>query len=704
MIFSHHTSERKTERRSASIWFSLCLVVSIAVLTSSMPVAAASAQGSVNIRPSDLVTDAAYTADEVKEILMFNGVEEEVAAEYLGRFDPGRTYSQSDLELMVPLLRPNDYQPSMELETALDKEIDGDKLEEIPYFPEDLLVETDEVILKPFGYELFRTGTPPGDIPEDIGVGPDYIVGIGDEILITIWGDVEKRYAKVIDRQGRMVLPDAGVITAAGKSLGQLREELNGLFSQVYQNLRMTVSLGDVRTIQVYVSGDVIVPGSYTLSALSTVLTALYVSGGPTYKGSLRNLTLTRVGSQPQEIDLYAFLLSGDRNTDLPLQSGDVLHIAPLGPTVRMVGNVRRPGIYEISGGETVRDLIQMGGGLTDLAYSKTISIDRYLDAQSNQLYKIDWNDPAQNLSLKGGDEITVYSIYQIHPRQYVEIYGEIQKPGIYRLVPGMLVSDLIFRAGGTLDSAFLDNGELARLIEMEGELPAQTSLIDLELKEIMTSPTCESDFPLIKGDKVFVRRIPGWEPPPVVIIEGEVKFPGSYGLESVTERISNIVLRAGGPTSDAFLKGAKLFSEESGRVIIDFSRALKDPTCGDNIVLADGDSLYVPRIPETIRVSGAVANPGLLLYQPGRKAGHYLDRTGGLQEKAGRVRIVRVTGEVISAKKRFWRDPKVTQGDQIIVELREDKKPIDWTKTLAESASIIASLATTVYLITNVK
>ncbi len=677
----------------------ICLL-SMPGLSISSASAQSTSQSPINIDQTNPRKNNTYTLIEAGEILAFNGVEETTIEEYLNRFEEDRTFTESEIEIMTRLLRPGDYTTPLEIEDTILKNKAGTSLQEIPYYPEELATEDQESLLKPFGYNLFRTGLPFDQSTEDITVGPDYIVGIGDEILITIWGDFEKRYARIIDRQGRLILPDIGVVTAAGKSLGELRLELNALFSQVYTSLQMTISLGDVRTIQVYITGDVTSPGQITLTALSSVYSALYAVNGPTYKGSLRQISLSRRNQEPIIVDLYAFLLDGNRNHDVTLQSGDVIHVPPLGSTIRVTGSVRRPGIYETVGGETLRNAIKMAGGLTDLAYRKTISIDRFINTSNDQLFKINYDDPVQDLTLHGGDEVTIYSIYQLEPRQYVDIFGEVQKPGTYRLVPGMRVSDLIFRSGSTIDGAYLEAGELARIDENSDNSLSQTILIDLPLTEILASPGTEADLMLNKGDKVFIRRAPGWEPPPVVKITGEVLFPGAYGLESINERVGSVIGRAGGPTPEAFLKGARLFRDKSGRIIIDFSRALNSASSGDNVVLAGGDSIHVPRTPETVYVSGAIANPGRLLYVPGKNANYYINRTGGLKEKAGQVKIIRVTGEVISAKRRFLTDPSVKQGDQIVVELAEDKVPVDWGKRFLDTTSIIASLATTVYMI----
>jgi len=641
-----------------------------------------------------------FTSEEALQILITNGVDERIATQYLERFEPGRTFSEAEMDVMVRIMAPGVPEDELEGE-ALD-----DEGAAMPLFPE-IIYPTDlaEKIIKPFGYEFFHR-LPAPDLPvEDITVGPEYVVGVGDEILITLWGDIERRFARVIDRQGRLVLPEAGVVTAAGRTLGELRQELEAVFGQLYRGARMTVSLGDVRTIQVYVSGDIHRPGTYTMSALSTVLSALYHSGGPTASGSLRRIMLSRRGQEQRDIDLYEFLLSGDRNSDVPLQSGDVVHILPLGPTVKVSGEVRRQAIYEIHDGETLRNIVQMAGGLTDLALHERITVDRYSESLGEQLYRIDWNDSAQDISMRGGDEVSVYSVYHAHPKEFVEIYGRVHEPGIYRLVPGLRVADLIFRAGGLEEGAYGERAELTRVIEANGDSFTRTELHPFRLQDLLDDPNSDQNLSLQKGDKVFVRTTPGWQPSPVVALKGEVRFPGKYGLKGLSDRISDLMERAGGATPDAFLKGAQLHRHLEGRIIIDFSEALQSLDSSDNIELADRDSIYVPRLPETIRVSGAIANPGHLLYVPGKKSSYYVANTGGFLENANRgaVKIMRVTGEVISAKRRFWPDPEVRRGDEIVVLVQEERRPVDWGKRLRESATIIASLATTVYIISNI-
>lgn len=667
-------------------------------------------QGTISIQaPEEEEVVPTFTVEEVQQLLVANGVPEETAQAQLARFPTDRTFTQAEIELLLQVLRPEEApivpgQPSTRPQPGKAGMPLAPKVQ--PPVAKEVTPEGyEERMLKPFGYDIFRNAGPTGAPPLDVAVGPEYVVGVGDQILVTIWGDVDQRYTRLVDRQGRLLLPDVGSVTAAGRSLGELREELQALYARVYRHAQMSVSLGEVRTIPVYVSGDVLRPGGYALSAVSTVFNALYEAGGPTLRGSLRTITISRRGEAPRDIDLYGFLLSGDRGLDTPIQSGDVVHVHPLGPTIKVYGEVRRPAIYEIRSGETLREGVAMAGGLTPLSLTHRITVDRYSETQGVQVFQIDWADSTQDLALRGGDEVTVFSVFQAHPKEFVEIRGLVQYPGIYRLVPGMKVGDLVFRAGGPLEGAYLEYAEIARQVESEhADSLAKTILISFPLSDVLEAPDHAENWSLRRGDKVFVRAAPGWVAPPVVTLQGEVRIPGKYGLKNLSERISEVVARAGGLTAEAFPRGAKIFRQKSGRIVIDFSKAISNPQSGDNIALANGDSVYVPRRPETVRVSGAVGIPGLLVYVPGKNADYYIERTGGLTEKANpdRIKIIRVTGDAVSAHRWLWRDPVLQEGDEVRVEVREESKPVDWGKTLREAATIIASLATTVYVLSN--
>ncbi|HQE80925.1 MAG TPA: SLBB domain-containing protein, partial [Syntrophorhabdaceae bacterium] len=218
--------------------------------------------------------------------------------------------------------------------------------------------------IKQYGYELFRqqskTFVPPVD---RIPVGPDYIIGPGDELRITLWGNIEGNFSVVVDRDGHINMPKIGVLGVAGLTFKELKDVLNKEFSKYYTGFQMNVSMGLLRTIRVYVVGNAERPGSYSISSLSTLVNALFEAGGPNKTGSMRNIQLKRNGKIIVNFDMYDFLLKGDKSKDIRLMPEDVVFIPPIGPVVAIAGSVNNPAIYELKNETTLSQLIEMAGG-----------------------------------------------------------------------------------------------------------------------------------------------------------------------------------------------------------------------------------------------------------------------------------------------------------------------------------------------------
>lgn len=662
-------------------------------------------------RARDAVGEMSYP--DVYQLLLTRGLSEDSATELLRGYDPEDTFSSRDVNELLRRVRPED------LTTRRNKDEKAAEIEAPAVISQALGAAHEPV---PFGYDVFKQAPSSFEPDQDLAVGPDYRLGPNDEIRISLWGSVQQEFFGVVDREGNVALPEVGVVSAAGMTLAEFETRLDSEMKRIFSGFKMGVSLRRLRRIQIIVAGDVVRPGAYYLSAVSTAFNALYFAGGPTATGTLRRVRIVRAGQILTEVDLYPNLMGGPSDNPVRLLSGDTVFILPKGPTATIRGEVNRPAIFELLGGETVADLVRMGAGFTPIVFASRATLDRVSPATGPMSIELDLiglleadstlvaGDPA-SLPLQDGDNLTLYSIYHIEPRQFVEIQGMVQYPGIYPLFPESRVSDLIFRAGGLLDSAYPLRAELSRLANLTGESGA-AALTDsvsrvayIDLGVALSNPESADNVRLAKGDKLYIRKIPGWKSQETVKISGQVVFPGIYPLLVREERLSRFVERAGGVTPQAFLKGASLFREKQGRVIINFERALKKKGDREDIVLVDGDSIHVPSYPPTILVDGEVSQPGALIYQPGMTADYYVDRTGGVTEEGdrGNTRIFRVDGIVQKAFKSMARDPKVEPGSRIVVATKPTGKGVNWGNVVKDSVTIIASLITTVYLITEI-
>ncbi len=552
-----------------------------------------------------------------------------------------------------------------------------------------------------FGQAFFKAAPETFEPPQDAAVGPDYILGAGDELSIVLWGAVEKQWTPMVSRDGTVAIPQVGLIPAAGLSLEEFREALRAQLAAVYSGFELSATLRTLRSVQVSVLGEVRRPGTYTLSPLATAFNALYYAGGPTDIGTLRGVKVFQGDSLLAVVDLYDLLLDGESGSDIRLGTDYRVFVPPVFGLATVRGDVRRPARYEVRPGETVDDLLRFAGGATATSYALRSVLDRVRSDGTRETYDIALAAEGAETRVADGDALTIYSVYHVEPRTYVTVTGEVQAPGRYELFPGMTVSDLVFRAGNPLESAYLSGGELSRLAPSEGDSVAYT--VPFSLERALGAPHGDFDFALHAEDRVHVRRAPGWVPQAMVQVTGEVRFPGTYSLTLREERLSQVMRRAGGPTAEAFPSASGLFRKEGGRIIVDFERVLSNPGSIEDVILADGDSLYVPRYKETIQVTGAVSRPGALVYQPGKTADYYLRRTGGLREDAdkGRIHIIGVDGSAQKVRRSMWFDPEVPPGAIIDVGIETPGKDMDWLGAIRDGMTIVSGLATTIYIVT---
>ena len=257
-----------------------------------------------------------------------------------------------------------------------------------------------------FGQTLFRT-VPSTFAPLDrVPVTPDYLIGPGDELLIRVWGQVDVNYRAVVDRNGAIYVPRMGAISVAGTRYDQIHSVVQAAIARVFKNFELNVTMGQLRSIQVFVVGQVRRPGSYTVSSLSTLVNALFASGGPSKRGSMRRIVLKRQGKEVTTFDLYDLLANGDKSKDAQLLPGDVIYVPPVGPLVALAGSVNIPAIYELKEHDTLGDLLNDAGGLTTTAGGQRVIIEGIDDQHTRSATEVLINDKGMKTELRAGDII----------------------------------------------------------------------------------------------------------------------------------------------------------------------------------------------------------------------------------------------------------------------------------------------------------
>jgi polysaccharide export outer membrane protein len=430
-----------------------------------------------------------------------------------------------------------------------------------------------------FGYDVFQmpvsTFAPITSVP----VSSDYIVGPGDTFTVTLWGRVNAQYVVEIDRNGQIVLPEIGVLNVSGMTMAQMENYLQDQVARKQTDFKMAVTMGRLRTIRVYVVGEAKTPGSFTISSMSTVINALFAAGGPTKNGTLRDVQLLRNKNKALHIDLYKFLLGGDKSDDIRLQDGDTIFIPLIGPVVGIAGNVKRPAIYEMLKPMTLKETLDLAGGVDYAGWLRQIQIARIENHQRRIV--VDFNvaepfDYAQgrpaglsemkdaDTIIQDGDVVQVFGVSPLEQgKRSAKIEGKVYRPGEYRFSPGMRISDLIEAAGGLQKNAYLKTAELTRRnISQQG---MQTEEIDIDLEKALAKDPA-NNIELQDYDYLIVREIPELYFNSSAAISGQVRFPGVYPIRK-GERLSSLIERAGGFTRKAYLRGA-MFTRESAKAI----------------------------------------------------------------------------------------------------------------------------------------
>jgi protein involved in polysaccharide export with SLBB domain len=583
---------------------------------------------------------------------------------------------------------------------------------------------------KIFGFHIFDQEIMAPERLQSITFSEGYRLGAGDQLGIYLGGEADQQFTIYVSVDGQVYVPTVGVFQVNGKTMGQFRKELERRIKKFYSRYDLHLLLLSPKKIQVSVSGEVNSPGNYSMSAFASVIDALLMARGPTSLGSLRNLQIHRDDSLVYQVDLYEFLINSDqKHMFVWLHAGDRIYVPVRRAQVEVEGQVFRPAVYELCmrKNESLRDVLELAGGMTKLAFTKKIQLSR-LDADG--IRNIYYCDIAQADSgvfahIFHNDRINVYSITDQVAEQSVFIDGEVRRPGEYPYEKNMRVSDLILMAGNLKRSAYKLEAEVAKI-----DPKSSVQIRKIDLKAVLNNDQSEENLLLEADDRVFIRRIPEWLVGPIVAIEGEVMFPGVYPIVKDSTTLKQILLQAGGFTRDALVREAKLIrrhsfaltdkeyqrlqnmrreemsdteyeyfvmkqnSRELNQVVVDFHRLMQEEPSDQNVILVNGDSIVVPQKTDMVLVTGRVSNPGGVLYRAGASLEHYIDRAGGYSWDAAsrRTKIIKATGAIKDDEEVGNLEP----GDRIWV---PRKKDTDFWQTFRQVVEMAAQLAT-VYLI----
>jgi protein involved in polysaccharide export with SLBB domain len=511
--------------------------------------------------------------------------------------------------------------------------------------------------LRRFGSDVFVIGpgnvnelpfvTGPGNVnelPTDLPVGPDYVLGTGDGLVVNMWGGHSERLIVAIDRQGQIALPEAGTITIDGLTIAQAQSAIQKALSTQFEGEHVEISLGRLHTVRVYVVGDVQRPGAYDVSSLSTPLSALYAAGGPTSRGSLRILRQYRGKQLVREIDLYDFLLHGVRSNSDRLMPGDTIMVPPVGAQVTVEGMVNHPAIYELNGEHGLNEVLDLAGGVLGSASLKQINVERLEAHQRRTMLTLDLPDNAEEVKQKlagfrvqGGDDVVIAQILPYN-EQAVYLEGHVYRPGKYPFKDGMTITDLLHSYQDVMPEP-ADHAELVRLQAPD----FRPETIGFNLPDV-----------LIGNDSIklqpfdLIRIYSRYEiDSPRATIEGEVLRPGTYPMtQGMT--VSALLHVAGDFSRAAYrdeadlasyvvLNGQKVLANHS---VVALQKALDGDKSAD-VVLKPGDVVSIQQlagwqdIGASVTIKGEVEHAGSYGIVPGERLSSVLKRAGGFRDAA---------------------------------------------------------------------
>ncbi len=498
--------------------------------------------------------------------------------------------------------------------------------------------------LERFGERVFTDGARDSNLlPVDLPVGPDYVVGPGDSLTINFWGGISQRVSRTVDREGRIALPEVGPVFVSGRNLSEVQRILQQTLRSQFRNISVDISLSHLRTIRIYVVGDIHHPGAYDISSLSTPLNALFAAGGPTAGGSLRVARHFRGNQLVQEVDLYDLLLRGVGGNLARLENGDTVLVPPLGSQITIEGAVRRPALYELQNEKNLGDVLALSGGILPTGALERIEVQRVvahekrtmvsLNVSSGDLAAVE--DQLAFFRIQDRDEI---HIFPIAPYNTGAVYldGHVLRPGRYSFHEGMKLTDLISFYNDLLPEPAKRYAEIIRLNPPDYRPRVES----FDLASALADPTAAPVLHALDTVRVFSRY--DFENPPIVTVGGEVRHPGTYRTSGEIH-LRGAIRLAGGLTRQADVENAQVFRSQPDGTKKVTQVNLQEAMSGNplhNLLLGPLDFVLIHRHltqvdPPTVYIKGEVAKPGRYLLTGDMRVSDLIRLGGGLKRSA---------------------------------------------------------------------
>ncbi len=641
-----------------------------------------------------------------------------------------------------------------------------------------------------YGASVFRNKALSFEPNLRVPTPPDYVLGASDEFRVGITGYAAKDYNLRVSEEGAVHLEHFPPIYVNGLTVTEAKAKIKQRLGTLYAglnngSLNLDLTLTKVKSIKVTVIGEVLHPGTYTVSSLATLFNVLYQSGGPTRIGSFRNIQLLRNNKRIHSLDLYEFLQKGLLTGDVGLRDQDVVFIPASEIVVQVTGEVKRPLKYELKAGESLNNLLAYSGGFTENAYTAQLTLRRktdkeleiknvdakgevllrngdvvdasaILDRYTNRVevrgavfrpgeFALDKDlqtvsqlirkaeglredafrsrailkrerenlDPEfitldldkvlhgeEDVVLKREDQLIIRSITELREARKVSINGEVNQPGEYNFSDNLSVSDLVFLAGGFRTGATPNRIEVARRLYNDENNDATVQIFDLNIDEDLSIRG--KKFVLQPYDQVYIRSLANYRPQQSVSIEGEVNYPSQYVIKSRTERISDLIDRAGGLRNDAYIGGAK-FYRDGNLVALDLEKALHNKHLAINLFLEEGDRLFIPKEEQVVKLFGQVQNATSVAFEPGFSFRDYIEQAGGFTDSANVKRTyVRYANGLTERTRsflgvRFY--PKVEKGMEVTVPVKH-KDRMSRAEVVTMATAVTSMMAVIVTLI----